>query len=254
MHFVKRDATAPDGFFEVEAAGLRWLGEVPDGARTVRVLDVGTDGITLERLHTGSPTREAAEDLGRALARTHAAGAGWFGAPPDGWEGDGFIGPLPLPHATRDHPASFGDFYARFRLEPYLRQARDAGTLDRDEAATVATVVDRIETGDLDAGHARPSRIHGDLWSGNVVWTATGAVLIDPAAHGGHPETDLAMLDLFGLPHLDTMLAAYQEVSPLADGWRERVALHQLHPLLVHVVLFGGGYVNRLLAAAHTCS
>ncbi|HEX5532347.1 MAG TPA: fructosamine kinase family protein [Actinomycetales bacterium] len=250
MHFVKRDPSAPDGFFEVEAAGLRWLGEVPDGAPAVRVLGVRPDGITLERLQSASPSRDAAELFGRGLAGTHAAGAGWFGAPPDGWDGDGFIGPMPLPHATKERPASFGDFYARYRLEPYLRRARDAGTLDSDEAATVATVVDRIATGDLDAGHARPSRIHGDLWSGNVIWTPSGAILIDPAAHGGHPETDLAMLDLFGLPHLDRVVAAYQEVGPLADGRHERIALHQLHPLLVHVVLFGGGYVGRLLAAA----
>jgi fructosamine-3-kinase len=252
MHFVKGDATAPDGFFEVEAAGLRWLAEVADGAAAVRVLDVRPDSITLERLHPASPTRECAERFGRALARTHAAAAAWFGSPPDGWDGDGFIGPLPLPHATRERPTSFGEFYARYRVEPYLRRARDAGTLDRDQVTTVAAVVDRIATGDLDAGYARPSRIHGDLWSGNVIWTPSGAVLIDPAAHGGHPETDLAMLDLFGLQHLDTVLAAYQEVSPLDDGWRERVALHQLHPLLVHVVLFGGGYVGRLLAAAHS--
>jgi fructosamine-3-kinase len=70
-------------------------------------------------------------------------------------------------------------------------------------------------------------------------------VLIDPAAHGGHAETDLAMLALFGLPHLERVLAAYTEAAPFADGWRERVGLHQLHPLLVHAVVFGGGYGSR---------
>ena len=74
--------------------------------------------------------------------------------------------------------------------------------------------------------------------------------LIDPAAHGGHRETDLAMLSLFGAPHLDAILAAYQQVTPLADGWRGRVPLHQLHPLLVHVCLFGASYRQQLLAAA----
>jgi fructosamine-3-kinase len=76
--------------------------------------------------------------------------------------------------------------------------------------------------------------------------------VIDPAAHGGHRETDLAMLALFGCPHLDRVLAAYQEVTPLADGWTERVALHQLFPLLVHTELFGGGYAGQAVAAART--
>ena len=77
------------------------------------------------------------------------------------------------------------------------------------------------------------------------MWSRAGAVLIDPAAHGGHRETDLAMLALFGAPYVDRILAAYAESSPLADGWRERVALHQLHPVMLHAVLFGGSYVSQ---------
>uniref|UniRef100_UPI0037C76BCA fructosamine kinase family protein n=1 Tax=Nocardia seriolae TaxID=37332 RepID=UPI0037C76BCA len=95
-----------------------------------------------------------------------------------------------------------------------------------------------------------PARIHGDLWSGNILWTHDHALLIEPAAHGGHRETDLAMLALFGTPHLDRILAAYRETTPLSPGWRQRIPLHQLHPLLVHVVLFGGSYRGMLLAAA----
>ncbi len=101
------------------------------------------------------------------------------------------------------------------------------------------------------AGPAEPpARLHGDLWSGNVLWAADGVWLIDPAAHGGHRETDLAMLALFGLPHLDRVLAAYAEAAPLADGWRDRVPLHQLFPLVVHATLFGGGYGAQAAAAA----
>jgi fructosamine-3-kinase len=102
----------------------------------------------------------------------------------------------------------------------------------------------------LVAGVDAPARLHGDLWNGNVLWSRTGAVLIDPAAHGGHPETDLAMLALFGLPHLDTVLGAYAEAAGTAAGWRGRVALHQLHPLLVHTVLFGGSYAAQTARAA----
>ena len=94
------------------------------------------------------------------------------------------------------------------------------------------------------------ARLHGDLWSGNVLADRSGRPwLIDPAAYGGHREMDLAMLDLFGSIPARTA-AAYHEVWPLADGWRERIALWQLFPLLVHAVLFGGGYLRQSHALA----
>src|SRR5205085_668353 len=119
----------------------------------------------------------------------------------------------------------------------------------------VRSLLRRLEAHDGDSrdltGPAEPAaRLHGDLWSGNVSWTTRGAVLIDPAAHGGHRETDLAMLALFGHPGLDDVVAGYESVTPLAAGWRERLPLHQLHPLLVHAVLFGGGYGAQAEAAA----
>ncbi len=104
------------------------------------------------------------------------------------------------------------------------------------------------------AGPAEPpARLHGDLWSGNVLWGADGRVwLIDPAAHGGHRETDLAMLRLFGCPHLEQVLDGYRQQAPLAEGWEERVGVHQLFPLLVHAVLFGRGYAEQALSVART--
>ena len=155
-------------------------------------------------------------------------------------------------------------------LHSFLRTARDAGDLTATEAAAVERVCDRVD--ELAGPAEPPARLHGDLWSGNVLWAATdpattrppgtragrppragsgdGAWLIDPAAHGGHRETDLAMLALFGCPHLTTVLAAYDEAVPLSPGWRARVPLHQLFPLLVHVVLFGRGYARQAVAAA----
>lgn len=252
--FTKRRFGVPPGFFEVEVAGLRWLAEAGSsgGAAVVRPLETHRDRIVLQRLEEVPATDEAAERFGRSLAATHQAGALWFGCPPAGWTGDGFIGLLPLPH-VRTPPApessSWGRFYARHRLHPYLRAAHDAGRLPQRITRRVDALCQRLEDGDerlTGPGDEPVSRVHGDLWAGNVLWTADGVVLVDPAAHGGHRETDLAMLALFGLPRLSAVLGAYDEAWPLADGWRERVALHQLHPLLVHVVLFGGSYVAQV--------
>jgi fructosamine-3-kinase len=140
-------------------------------------------------------------------------------------------------------------WYAERRVLPYLKQAVDLGTATPQEANEIESCCARLPASDEPA-----ARIHGDLWSGNLLWAADGRCwLIDPAAHGGHRETDLAMLALFGVPHLDRIIAAYDEAWPLADGWRERIGIHQLNPLLVHAVLFGGGYAGRAAAIAALC-
>ena len=86
------------------------------------------------------------------------------------------------------------------------------------------------------------------MWNGNVIWTPSGAVLIDPAAQGGHAEEDLAALAVFGFPMLERVLAAYDEASALADGWCDRVGLHQLHILTIHVHLFGAAYAPEVMS------
>lgn len=238
--FVKRDPAAPPGFFEAEARGLRWLAQAGDGVPVAAVREVAADHLVLERLTPTAPTCADAEDFGRRLARTHRVAAAVWGRD----DGDGFIGPLPLPNGP--YP-SWRDLWWQGRVEPYLRRAVDRGDLGAADAAAV----ERTVAAAVVPAVGRPNRLHGDLWSGNVVWTAGGAVLVDAgSAHGGHREADLAMLALFGLPHLARVLAAYGEEWPLDDGWAERVPLWQLHPLLVHVVLFGGGYVGALRRAA----
>ncbi len=246
--FEKSRSGAPPGFFAVEAAGLAWLGAV-DALRVGRVVEVAADRLLLDRVVEVPPTASAAEQLGHGLALVHRAGAAHHGAPPDGWTGDGFIATLPLPHLHHAGPG-WAEFYVGSRLSPYVGMAADRGALDDDGVRVIERVMSRLVDGRLSVPDVEPARLHGDLWSGNVLWSADGAVLIDPAAHGGHRETDLAMLDLFGLPHLDRVLAAYDETWPLDDGWRQRVPLHQLHPLLVHAALFGGGYGAHAVTAA----
>jgi fructosamine-3-kinase len=237
--FTKRSDGSDPGFFAVEAAGLAWLAAAgPRAARVVRVLEVGSDRLVLERLYPARPTRAAATDFGRALHHTHAAGAPAFGAPPAGHQGDGYIGRQPM---SMRPTARWGTFYAEQRLLPYVRRARDRGHLGTRGAATVDRVCSRLVAGDFDDG--RPvARLHGDLWAGNVVYTDRGVVLIDPAAHGGHGLTDLAMLALFGAPELAAILQAYAAAADLEDGWRDLVGLHQLHPLLVHAASHGSAY------------
>jgi fructosamine-3-kinase len=242
---VKRRPDAPEGFFEAEAAGLAWLASA-GGVRVAEVSGVGEGWIELERVDEVRPDRAAASAFGAALARTHTAGAGAFGTPPDGWDGRLFIGRRPMPAA--DEP-TWGAFYARDRVLPFLPIAEEAGNLAAAEARLVRRAAAVVASGAFDDDEP-PARIHGDLWNGNVLWAAVGVVLIDPAAHGGHRETDLAMLQLFGCPFLDEVLAAYDRAAPLRPGWRERVPLHQLHPLAVHAAGHGRGYGVALAEAA----
>lgn len=235
---MKTLAHPPAGFFETEAAGLAWLA-VPGGVATPEVLAVDADCLILRWVEPSRNSADAAADLGRALAATHAAGA-----PSYGRDRDGFIARLPLPNRPAD---TWAEFFAVRRVLPYLRLARDRGAIDVADVAAIEAVVPRLAALVPEEG---PARLHGDLWNGNVLWGRDRAWVIDPAAHGGHRESDLAMLALFGLPHLPRVLDAYAEASPLADGWGERVALHQLFPLLVHACLFGGGYAARAADAA----
>jgi fructosamine-3-kinase len=227
-----------------EAAGLRWL-RVPGGTSVPAVLGVDPQRLVTEFVPRASPDAGAAEAFGRSLAHLHGAGAPAFGAAPPGGPSSAWIGRAPM----RNEPSpGWAEWFAADRVLPYLRAASDAGELTGEEAAVVERVCDRLPA--LAGPAEPPARLHGDLWSGNVLWSPSGAWLIDPAAHGGHRETDLAMLALFGCPHLDAVLRAYDETAPLATGWRERVPLHQLFPLLVHVVLFGRGYAGQTVAAA----
>jgi fructosamine-3-kinase len=245
--FAKTHPQAPPGFFSTEAAGLAWLREpgVVDVPEVTAVSDGDGDAppfLVLEWIDVAPPggggTRPSAaavdRDLGARLAHLHRRGAACFGR-----EDRRTTGSRRLPN---DPCSSWAEFYGERRLRPLARLAAEAGALP---SATI-TRLERL-AGDLarfDAADEAPARLHGDLWAGNRLVDASGRNwLVDPAAHGGHREFDLAMMRLFG-GFGPGCFDAYQQVAPLAAGWQERVVLHQIAPLVVHAVKFGGGYVG----------
>ena len=239
--FVKTRAQVAPGEYAAEADGLRWLAD-PGAVRVPAVHAVADDMLALEWIDEGSMDAAGAEAFGRGLAGLHMAGADAFG-----WHAPIRFGRLEI---SNEPMADWPSFYAERRLRPLARQAFDEGSLSRSGLDAVEAVSERID--DLAGPAEPPARLHGDLWGGNVLAGADGrAVLIDPAAHGGHREVDLAMLRLFGSPGA-RVFDAYHEAAPLADGHEARVPLWQLFPLLVHAVLFGGSYGSSAERAARS--
>jgi fructosamine-3-kinase len=242
--FAKTHPGAPADFFTTEASGLGWLRDAceADGSISVpEVLAVSDDRpnhLVLEWIDEGRPRGASDAVLGAGLARMHRVGAPCFGR-----EDRRTTGSRGLPNSPC---ATWSEFYATNRLLPLARLARDGEALPEssiDGLVRLAGTLERFDVGEP------PARLHGDLWGGNrLVDTHGRNWLVDPAAHGGHREFDLAMMRLFG-GFGGACFAAYEEVTALASGWEERVPLHQIAPLVVHAIKFGGGYVAASAAA-----
>lgn len=248
--------TGKPAHLEYEAAGLRWLRDAA-GAATVDVLGLDSSGLHLQRLETGFESATAAGQFGTALAKTHAAGApGWGAAPPSWHRTVANKGAMPMsvvPAADPPSTEAFGVWLIRERLAPMVRIASDHGDLPASLRQSFEKLYRLLQNGDFDSPQpaavtAPAARLHGDLWAGNLMWTRTGVVLIDPSAYGGHAETDLGECGLFGTPYMSEIYAGYNAVSPLAAGWEERVALHRLYMLTLHLALFGTGYLGSVAA------
>lgn len=237
LAFVKTRPDVGRQEYEREANGLRWLAE-PGALQIPEVLDVGPDYLALEWIEHGQLDQAGAEELGRGLALLHSAGAPVFGDPGLGEAGaPSVVGSLSLPN---DPAEDWPTFYSQRRLLPALQAARARGGISDSGAGLVEAVCESIAH--LCGPPEPPARLHGDLWSGNVLGDCDARPwLIDPTVYGGHREIDLAMLRLFGAPS-QLIFDAYEEVAPLAEGWQRRVPLFQLLPLLVHAALFGGSY------------
>lgn len=241
--FVKH-GSAP-GAAAAEAAYLRWLRE--GSAAVVEVLDLDEEAntLTIERVDSARPTVDAARQAGRELAAIHAMGADAFGAPADGWDGPNFIGTRAQ---TCEPTQRWARFYVEQRVLPFAEHAEKAGNLGRGGIDVVKQACDALLAEDEDAPLAR---LHGDLWAGNLLFSPEGPRFIDPAAHGGHPLTDIAMLELFGAPHFDAIVDGYVAAGgELGRDWQRRIPVHQLHPLAVHAWTHGPAYGSALVRAA----
>jgi fructosamine-3-kinase len=243
---VKASRRPAPGMFRAEASGLQWL--AAGGLPTPAVLAVSEQALALEWLEAESPSKAAAQEFGAALAGLHSRPVAAFGESPTAADGqqppNGWLGAVPISYGEwSDWPR----FYTRARLLPTAELAHQVGGLSQQGLDQVSHLCDLLAAGSIDTGTEQPPvRIHGDLWAGNLLWRDSKVAVIDPAAHGGHPETDLGMLLLFPPTHLDDILASYRDTRHLDNSWEQRVPLHQLLPLLIHAVMFGSGYGHQV--------
>lgn len=227
--------------FELEAKGLLALQQT----NTFRIPHVLANGyadddafLVLEWIETGRQNTVSAENFGQKLAALHRNTHRLFGL-----ADDNYIGSLFQSNGQMRH---WAEFYMINRLDHQLELAFNAGLLGAVHIALFSKLYPKLESL---IPHEVPALIHGDLWYGNALTDTLGnPVLIDPAVYYGHREMDLAMMKLFG-GFDDAVFRAYHQSFPLERGWEQRIPLHQLYPLLVHINLFGSGYVQSLEGA-----
>ncbi|MFK7856013.1 MAG: fructosamine kinase family protein [Granulosicoccus sp.] len=233
--FVKSHQNPPPRHFTTEAMGLAWLADSA-AVRVPTVLGVSdeTPYLALQWVEEGGASSMAEEQFGHELAELHRSPCERFGR-----DDERTTGSLGLPNKPTD---VWAQFYASERLMPLVKIAYDRQALNKDLCRDIETLAQQLDN--WVPADERPSRLHGDLWAGNrLIDTAGQSWLIDPASHGGHREFDLAMMRLFG-GFSEACHSAYANSYPLSAGWQERVALHQLAPLIVHAIKFGHSYVE----------
>ncbi len=224
--------------FETEAAGLELL----RATNTLKVPEPRVTGqfedqtwLIMEHLEASQPQEIYWEDFGSSLAELHRTTADQFGL-----DHDNYMGSVPQPNTQS---ANWAEFYSTQRIEPLVKKCMDEGLCDSSVARPIARLCNKLDT--LIPREA-PALIHGDLWSGNFLCTKDGkSAIFDPASHYGHREADIAMTMLFG-GFQPQFYNSYEAAYPLQPEFSDRVGIHQLYPLLIHVLLFGESYLGRV--------
>jgi fructosamine-3-kinase len=229
--------------FEKEANGLNALRDVSN-CHVPEVIQCGvvegTQFLLLGWLEKGIPGKDFWKTFGTALAHLHQRTNTDFG-----FNENNYIGSLPQIIAYK---SSWGIFYGENRIIPLINRLIDSHSIGASELKSAESLCDKLD--DI-FPNEMPALLHGDLWSGNFMIVNDGKpALYDPAVYFGHREMDLGMTKLFG--GFDSKFyESYNEVFPLEKDWQSRIELTQLYPLLVHAILFGGGYVQRVLSIIH---
>lgn len=232
--FLKWNSSAPDHMFETESKGLKILSDANTDLVIPEVVEVGKNFLLLSLLIPGSGNSGSAYGFGTELAKLHQHSFETFGL-----NHDNFIGKLPQ---SNNQHQNWADFFVSERIEPQINLGIQSGKFESD----LIPIVDALHKTVQDLfPNEQPALLHGDLWSGNYMFTKSGAASIyDPAVYYGHREMDIAMTRLFG-GFSEEFYKGYNSGYPLADRFEDRIELCNLYPILVHANLFGGGYVRR---------
>jgi len=233
-YFLKWNGSAPEHMFETESKGLKMLSGANTDLIIPEVVEVGKNFLLLSLLVPGSGNSDSAYDFGTGLAKLHQHSADTFGL-----DHDNFIGKLPQ---NNHQHQNWADFFVSERIEPQIELGIQSGKFESGLIPIVNAFHKAVQNL---FPNEQPALLHGDLWSGNYMFTKDGAASIyDPAVYYGHREMDIAMTRLFGGFSSD-FYKGYNSEYPLADGFEERIELCNLYPILVHANLFGGGYIQR---------
>jgi len=221
--------------FEKEKEGLNLIRKC--GIKTPEVIGEGcydSDSyLVIEYIQKGNSLDW--ELFGRKLALLHQNLNDKFGL-----EYDNYIGSL---NQTNTFEDNWRDFYTQRRILPLAKIAIDNQLIEKKDNKKIENLCLKL---DKLVPNCKPSLIHGDLWSGNLIYDQqNNPVLIDPAIYYGHPEMDWAMLSLFGT-YPEVAIRSYCELKPIDNGLNNRKEVYQLYPLLVHLIIFGRSYYKQV--------
>ena len=242
--FLKWNASAPSDMFLKEASGLNEMSQAASSLVIPKVIwstevDDFPGLLLMEYLQAATNTSGFDEQLGRGIAQLHRKTASAFG-----FHHSNYCGTTIQDNTWTDN---WPEFYAQQRILALVLQIKTARGMSSEELKVYEMLVDRIPV--LLAHQTVPSLIHGDLWSGNYMYSANGPALIDPACSYADREMELGMMKLFG-GFSAKVWDAYQEEFPLPKEWQQRIRLYQLYHVLNHYLLFGGSYGQQALEIA----